>query len=110
MEILFHRGARKITLTKEGILLRRRAEEILALVDRTERELMEQEELVEGRIVIGCGELAATKFLEYLKCFSGIGAYKNQVFDISRKVTYNAGIEKSVDHFFLYLHFCGGSG
>lgn len=38
---LFHRGARKITLTNEGILLRRRAEEILALVDRTERELAE---------------------------------------------------------------------
>lgn len=56
---LFHRGARKITLTNEGILLRRRAEEILALVDRTERELAEQDELVEGRIVIGGGELAA---------------------------------------------------
>ena len=60
---LFHRGARKITLTNEGILLRRRAEEILSLVDRTEKELTEQEELVEGRIVIGCGELAAMQIL-----------------------------------------------
>lgn len=60
---LFHRGARGITLTNEGMLLRRRAEEILALVDRTERELIEQEELVEGRIVIGCGELAAMQVL-----------------------------------------------
>lgn len=60
---LFHRGARKITLTNEGILLRRRAEEILALVDRTERELAEQDELVEGRIVIGGGELAAMQVL-----------------------------------------------
>lgn len=60
---LFHRGAKKITLTNEGILLRRRAEEILALVDRTERELMEQDELVEGRIVIGGGELAAMQML-----------------------------------------------
>lgn len=60
---LFSRGARRITLTNEGILLRRRAEEILALVDRTERELIEQEELVEGRIVIGCGELAAMQLL-----------------------------------------------
>lgn len=56
---LFYRGARKITLTNEGILLHRRAEEILALVERTEKELIEQEECVEGRIVIGCGELAA---------------------------------------------------
>lgn len=60
---LFHRGSRKITLTNEGILLRRRAEEILALVDRTEKELIEQEELVEGRIVIGSGELAAVQLL-----------------------------------------------
>ncbi len=36
---LFHRGARKISLTNEGILLRRRAEEILQLVDMTEKEL-----------------------------------------------------------------------
>lgn len=60
---LFHRGTRKITLTNEGLLLRRRAEEILALVDRTEQELVEQEELVEGRIVIGGGELAAMQEL-----------------------------------------------
>lgn len=60
---LFHRGAKKITLTNEGILLRRRAEEILSLVDRTEQELMEQDELVEGRVVIGGGELAAMQVL-----------------------------------------------
>lgn len=67
---LFHRGARKITLTNEGILLKRRAEEILALVDRTESELIQQEELVEGRIVIGCGELAAVQILpEVIRTF-----------------------------------------
>ena len=41
---LFDRGTRKIKLTNEGILLRRRAEEILQLVDKTEKELVEQEE------------------------------------------------------------------
>lgn len=60
---LFNRGAKKITLTNEGILLRRRAEEILALVDRTEQELIEQDEQVEGRVVIGGGELAAMQEL-----------------------------------------------
>ena len=35
---LFVRGTRKITLTNEGVLLRRRAEEILELVDKTEKE------------------------------------------------------------------------
>lgn len=34
---LFIRGKRKITLTPEGMLLRRRAEEILSLVDKTEK-------------------------------------------------------------------------
>ncbi len=52
---LFHRGTRKITLTNEGILFRRRAEEILQLVDNTEKELVEQEEQIEGKITIGCG-------------------------------------------------------
>lgn len=60
---LFHRGSRKITLTNEGILLRRRAEEILSLVDKTEKELIEQEDFVDGKIVIGCGELAAVQML-----------------------------------------------
>lgn len=60
---LFHRGARKIALTNEGILLRRRAEEILALVDKAEKELIEQEELVDGKITIGCGGLAAMQLL-----------------------------------------------
>ncbi len=60
---LFERGARKITLTDEGILLRRRAEEILTLVDRTQAELVEQDHLVEGRVVIGCGETAAVGLL-----------------------------------------------
>ena len=60
---LFDRGARKITLTNEGLLLRRRAEEILQLVDKTERELIEQEEQVEGKITVGCGEIASVQLL-----------------------------------------------
>lgn len=68
---LFHRGARKITLTNEGVLLRRRAEEILQLMDKTERELVEQEEQIEGKISIGCGELAAVQLLaELFESFS----------------------------------------
>ena len=39
-------------------------------MDRTEKELIEQEELVEGRIVIGCGELAAVQVLsEIIEAF-----------------------------------------
>ena len=63
---LFDRGTRKILLTNEGLLLRRRAEEILELVDKTERELIEQEEMVEGTVSIGCGDLAAVQMLPAL--------------------------------------------
>lgn len=63
---LFHRGTRKISLTNEGMLLRRRAEEILQLVDKTEKELVEQEEQVEGKISIGCGEIASVQLLPKL--------------------------------------------
>lgn len=63
---LFERGSRRITLTNEGILLRRRAEEILQLVDKTEKELVKQEEQVEGKISIGCGEISSVQLLPEL--------------------------------------------
>lgn len=63
---LFHRGTRRISLTNEGILLRRRAEEILQLVDKTEKELVEQEEQVEGMVSIGCGEIASVQLMPEL--------------------------------------------
>lgn len=63
---LFDRGTRKIVLTNEGLLLRRRAEEILELVDKTERELSEQDEMVEGTVSIGSGDLATVQLLPEL--------------------------------------------
>ncbi|MDE6724468.1 MAG: LysR family transcriptional regulator [Ruminiclostridium sp.] len=60
---LFNRGSRKISLTNEGMLLRRRAEEILQLVDKTEKELIEQDEQIEGKIAVGCGEIASVHLL-----------------------------------------------
>lgn len=63
---LFERGSRKIVLTNEGLLLRRRAEEMVALMDKTERELAVQEEMLEGTIAVGCGELKAVQTLPEL--------------------------------------------
>lgn len=78
---LFDRGTRKIKLTNEGILLRRRAEEILQLVDKTERELVEQEEQVEGKVSIGCGEIASVRLLpELFRSFRG--KYPGVSFDL----------------------------
>lgn len=64
--ILFHRGTRKIVLTEEGLLLRRRAEEILELVDKTEKEIAEQDQVVTGTVSVGCGDLAAVQMLPEL--------------------------------------------
>lgn len=56
---LFVRGPRKLTLTEEGMLLRRRAEEILELVDKTGQELHRQQEALEGTVTVGSGEIAS---------------------------------------------------
>lgn len=53
---LMIRGPRKITLTEEGMQLRKRAEEILDLVSRTEKEIMQNDEAVSGDLYIGTGE------------------------------------------------------
>lgn len=53
---LFIRGKRKITLTEEGMLLRKRAEEIINLVKKTEKEISLSSEIIGGDIYIGTGE------------------------------------------------------
>ena len=53
---LFERGSRKITLTEEGMILRRRCEEIVRLVHQTEREVSEIRKNISGDIYIGAGE------------------------------------------------------
>ena len=53
---LFHRGKHNILLTEEGLLLRRRAQEIVDLTIKTEKELKHGAEVISGEIAIGCGE------------------------------------------------------
>lgn len=53
---LFERGNRKITLTEEGMILRKRAEEIMELVKKTENEISLSEDSIAGDITIGTGE------------------------------------------------------
>ena len=60
---LFLRKGKRTTLTDEGILLKRRALEILNLEEKTLKELKEKEDVVEGTITIGCGEFAAVETL-----------------------------------------------
>lgn len=53
---LFIRGNRKIILTEEGILLRKRAEEIMELISRTEKEIGFSDDNISGDLYIGAGE------------------------------------------------------
>ena len=59
---LFIRG-RRITLTEDGILLRRRAEEILDLVQKTEKDVMENVPAVSGDIYIGAAETPGMRLI-----------------------------------------------
>ena len=53
---LFERGKRRITLTEEGLILRKRAEEMIRLMQRTETEISQVRDRVTGDVRIGAGE------------------------------------------------------
>ena len=60
---LFTRGNRKITLTEEGMFLRKRAQEIVELADKTEANFAAGVGSVSGDIFIGSGETGAVRYL-----------------------------------------------
>lgn len=53
---LFIRGKRHITLTREGMLLRKRAEEIVSLMEKTKAEVSASEDDIHGDVYLGGGE------------------------------------------------------
>lgn len=60
---LFNRQSHSMDLTAEGRILRRRAEEIVAMVDKTEAEFSAMEGEISGDIYIGGGETEAVKLI-----------------------------------------------
>ena len=52
---LFERGNRKITLTEEGMVLRRRAEEMVRLMQVTEEKITSIKSHMTGSVRIGAG-------------------------------------------------------
>lgn len=71
------KGSRKVTLTEEGMILRKRAEEILSLVQKTEREISLSDQVVVGDVYIGTGETDAVRFIaraakELYKTYPGV--------------------------------------
>lgn len=57
------KGSRKVLLTEEGMILRRRAEEILSLVQKAEEEITHSDETIGGDVVIGAGETDSVRLL-----------------------------------------------
>lgn len=57
------RGNRSISLTEEGMILRRRAQELLSLAERTRNEIASPDNVIEGDIFLCAGE---TRGLHYL--------------------------------------------
>lgn len=60
---LLVRSKKRTVLTEEGYLLKKRAEEILTLVDKTLDELSHANDNISGSIRIGCGETAGMKVI-----------------------------------------------
>jgi DNA-binding transcriptional LysR family regulator len=58
---LFIRSSHSIFLTDEGMLLRKRAEEIIDMVDKLETEFSSMEETISGDVFIGGGETDAMR-------------------------------------------------
>lgn len=63
---LFRRGKREIVLTEEGLLLRRRAEEMTSLAQKTRQDLARQGRELSGSVAIGMGELRTSQLLARL--------------------------------------------
>ena len=71
------KGSRKITLTEEGMILRKRAEEILNLVQKAQREISLSDKVIVGDVYIGTGETDAVRIIakaarELYKTYPGI--------------------------------------
>ena len=60
---LFVRGNRRITLTAEGVVLRKRAEEMVRLLQMTEEEISRVKNHVSGPVRIGAGESRSFHYL-----------------------------------------------
>ncbi len=59
---LLIRGSKKVTLTEAGMLLRKRAEEMVDLMEKTKAEISSSDENINGEIYIGGGETDAISF------------------------------------------------
>lgn len=91
---LLVRGKRKITLTEEGVLLRKRAEEIVELVEKTEHEISYDPEETMGDIYIGgsSSESVLSAAAELRKNYPGIRFhfYSGDAMDVAERLDHGS--------------------
>ena len=85
---LFSRSNHHITLTEDGLMLRRRAQEIIDLTDKTQRDFRQHTAELSGEIAIGSGEL---------RSFSTLGAVLAEFSALHPQVRY-ALFSGNADH------------
>ena len=88
------KGSRKVILTEEGMILRKRAEEIISLVKRTENEINQSDETIAGNVFIGTGET------EIVRLFAMVAKKLQKKYpDIRYHIS-----SGNAEHVFEYLH------
>ena len=60
---LFIRSNKGVYLTEEGMILRKRAEEIIELMEKAEQEVRHSDDAVSGKVYIGAGETYSIKLI-----------------------------------------------
>ena len=60
---LFNRTSHSVVLTEDGLLFKRRAQEIVALSEKTKRDFIRGNRELSGEIGIGCGEFRSIKII-----------------------------------------------
>lgn len=58
---MFRRSNHNVVLTEDGMILKRRAQELLTLADKAKRDFLHRGEQLEGTVAIGSGEFLATR-------------------------------------------------
>ena len=91
---LFERGKKKISLTEDGLLLRRRAEEMVDLENKVEREFRQRTETLSGIISIGAAESKAAELLPGLIA-SFREKYPAVTFDLHSDIA--SGVKEGLD-------------
>ena len=74
---LLIRGKRQVTLTEAGVLFQQRASEIVSLMDKTLRDITDQDDLLGGTVMVGCVESCVSRMLP--KVLRGFSAHYPKV-------------------------------